>query len=58
MHLLDMTSIVMRPAEEFVRFSVTPPVLGVCVLLIKKVKLKPLYSSKWPVGPALGSGFL
>ena len=36
MHLLDMTSIVMRSAEEFDRFSLTPPVLGVCALLIKK----------------------
>ena len=36
MHLLDMTSIVMRSTEEFDRFSLTPSVLGVCVLLIKK----------------------
>ena len=36
MHLLDMTYIVMRSAEEFDRFSLTPPVLGVCVLLTKK----------------------
>ena len=36
MHLLDMTSIVMRSAEEFDRFSLTPPVLGDCALLIKK----------------------